>query len=34
MMEVLKNAAANKKTMENYPTTQQPLIRVNKESDK
>lgn len=34
MMEVLKNAAENKKTISDYPTTQQHLIQTKKESDK
>ena len=34
MMDVLKNAADNKKTNEHYPTSQQHLIHVKKESDK
>lgn len=34
MMEVLKNAADNKKTKEHYPTSQQHMIHVKKESDK
>ena len=34
MMDVLKNSATNNKTRENYPTSQQHMIHVEKESDK
>lgn len=34
MMDVLKNAAENKKTISEYPTTQQHMIKIKKESDK